>query len=179
VVAVTEHTGTYGIAQQIPIPDRPDTAETLDWWLITAPGWTPVLTVNLAGTLWSQWLLCVVRLRDDVPGFPPPVRQFLGATHELMVWSLDPRPGPRTVERLATDARATLQTLQPQNVVLQVEATDDEMREVTQLCAHAVVDGLMCPESWRVAGGNRELTRAWLASVTKTLAHVRGEVHAP
>jgi len=174
----TTHSGVMGRAEQIPVPDRPDAAETLDWWLITAPGWTPALTLNAAGTLWSQWLLLVVRLRDDQPGFPPPVRHFDGATHELMVASIDPTPGVATVEGLAA-ARILVPLLHPMNVVVQAEATDDEMREVTGLLAHAVVDGIICPESWNVAGGNRELTRGWLTSITKTLAHVRGEVHAP
>src|SRR5262245_39300149 len=87
----TEFKGRYGRARLIPVADTPEAAEAVCAWLLTAP---------FAYPRWAQYFLGAVRLRDGVPGFPPPRRQFLGATHELNVVALDPRCGPFTVEKM-------------------------------------------------------------------------------
>lgn len=172
MTATPVHTGRMGRAEPIPVPDRPDAAETVTWWLITAPRWSPLL-VNF-----HQWVLGVVRLRDGIPGFPPPKRRFDGATHELFVATVNPEH-PTTAGQMV-DPGYHMHPLEPMNVVEQFEATDDEMRQVADLAARAVVDGHLCPEAWAtLSGSSAELSRGWLTSITKTLAHVRGEVHAP
>ena len=54
--------------------------------------------------------------------------------------------------------------------------TIPDARYTAQLAAQAVVDGVLNPET---ADAPSRIRENWLASVTKTLAHMRGEVHAP
>lgn len=162
----TSFHGPYGTALRLDIPDRPEAAQTVDHWLITAPPYHP---------LWSQYVLCVVRL-DDLPGWPAPYRQFEGATHELIVVTLNPEHGPYDVDKMAGYANAAkLPILTPVNIAHQLTASDDELREVAALAAWAVVNGHLNPET---ADAPERIRRAWLASLTKTLAHIRGEAHA-
>lgn len=156
-------TGPYGKAEKVFIPDTPDAAQTVTSWLITAPGAHP---------LWSQYNLFVVRLDDDVPGFPPPHRQFPGATHELLLVALEPAGNLYTAEMLHTKP---LQWLEPINICEQFTATDDEMRELAHLSAWGVVVGALNPET---ADAPTRIREAWLGSLVRTLAHIRGEAHA-
>lgn len=68
----TEFHGPYGRAAAWAVPDHPSAAETVCHWILTHPQGHP---------LWSQYLLAVVRLTDH-PDFPPPKRQFEGATQD-------------------------------------------------------------------------------------------------
>lgn len=165
----TQHRGPYGHAELIPMPDIPEAAESVCSWLITAP---------YAHPAWTQYQLAVVRLRDNVPGFTPPYRQFLGATHELLILACDPDHGPWTVATAlqAIHAGRGIPWLRPVNLVLQFEARDDEMRECASLSVRAIVNGHMLPEA---PLGRESFTAGWLQSWTKALAHVRGEEHAP
>lgn len=155
--------GQYGDAAPLDIPVAAHAAEALCLWLVTAPAY------NLA---WSQYLLMVVRLTDDLPGFPPPTRDFEGTTHELLVFALDP-DHKQTVESanqtLAGDSLPP--HLVPINIAEQFVATDDEMRKLASLCAQAIVHGALNPDT--------DGRAAWLPATTKTLAHIRGETHAP
>jgi len=115
---VTRHRGPAGRADLLDIPDRPDCAQTTAHWLIDAPIYSPA---------WSQYLLFVVRLDDDVPGFPPPKRHFDGATHEFAIWTIDPG-SPVTAEQINAEharGRPCLTFLSPVNALAQFEATDD------------------------------------------------------
>lgn len=160
----TTETGPYGKAELIPIPDNPRSAQTTCWWLITAPTFHP---------LWSQYCLLVVRLDDDVPDFPPPKRQFAGATHELLVMALEPKgDSPYTVESMYP---GPLPYLEPINIVEQFTATDNEMRELAHYMAWGVVVGALNPETSDAPTMIRE---SWLGSLVRTLAHIRGETHA-
>lgn len=168
---IDAYTGPFGLAVCVPVPDLPSAAETLAWWLVDAPKWAPLLVP------FRQWVIAVVRLRDDVPGFPPPTRKFDGATHEVLVLTLDP-DHPATPEQMVQPGYRS-RHLTPVNVAEQFEATDDEMAEVVELCACAVVDGVMCPEAYSTPSGSaRQLSADWLTAITKTLAHIRGEEHA-
>jgi len=157
--------GPFGLAQKASLPDTPRAAETVCQWLLTAPTYHPA---------WSQYLLMVVRLRDDVPGFPPPHRQFDGATHELLVIVLDPTRGPVNVLQLS-DADFRYGFLEPVNHAHQFEATDGEVEELADLAARAVVSGVLNPET---GDAPDRIRGQWLSSLTKTLAHLRGEEHA-
>jgi hypothetical protein len=159
-------TGPAGTAHALPIPDIPTAAETLAQWLIDAPCWHPV---------WSQYLIVAVRLRDGIPGFPAPTRRFPGATHEVIVGALDPGEGPHTAATL-TRPDAGLPILTPVNVAEQVQATDAEVLLLVRDLVFGTVHGLLNPET----GDAPDLIREqWLASMVRTLAHIRGEVHAP
>lgn len=158
------HEGPFGRAEEGEIPDVPEFAETVCHWLINAPVYHPA---------WSQYLLVVVRLRDGVPGFGPPKRQFEGTTHELHVVALNP-DHRLTVAELA-DPNTRAHYLTPINIAEQFIATDAEMQQLADLAAQAVVNGHLNPET---ADAPATIRRAWLTSLTKTLAHIRGEAHA-
>lgn len=165
--SATPITGPAGEAVRLELdPDVPpaNASQIVDRWLITARAYHP---------LWWQYLLGCVRL-DELPGLRPPVLHFPGATHELLLVALDPDHGPWTPGKLRDPT--TVRELRPLNVVHQFTASDDEMRQVLSLAAQAVVHGVLNPET----GDAPELIRTqWLSAVTKTLAHIRGEAHAP
>ena len=162
----TEFKGSYGSAASFDVGDSPEAAETLCSWLLTAPQAHP---------LWTQYLLCVVRLRD-APGFPPPHLQFPGATHELIVVALDPERGPYKAETMMSQfGSGNLPYLLPVNIVYQVEATDDEARLLAAYAAWGVTVGALWPET---ADAPERIRGEWASSLVKTLAHIRGEVHA-
>lgn len=167
--AETEFKGQYGRARLIPVPDVAEAAETVCTWLLTAPHAHP---------LWAQYLLGVVRLRDGIPGFRPPTRQFIGATHEMFVFALNPEHGPFTVEKmLGYGAGAgSIPCLTPVNVVHQVEGSDEEARLLASYAAVAVVHGMLWPET---GDAPDRIRMNWKASMVKSLAHIRGEEHAP
>jgi len=163
--------GAYGTAEAVPLPDVPEAAESLCTWLLTAPHAHPA---------WSQYLMPVVRLRDGIPGMPPPKRQFPGATHELIVIALDPEHGPYTPDNLrqrymdpGNSQYGRLPYLTPGNVAHQIEGSDDEGR---MLAAWGVTAGVLNPETSDAPG---RIRGDWKASLVKTLAHIRGEGHAP
>lgn len=165
----TEFKGHYGRARLIPLPDVPESAETVCSWLLTAPHAHP---------LWAQYLLGMVRLRDGIPGFKPPARQFIGATHELFVFALNPEHGPYTVEKMQAygSGGGSIPCLTPVNVVHQVEGTDEEARLLASFAAVGVVHGMLWPET---GDAPRRIREDWLVSMVKSLAHIRGEEHAP
>lgn len=163
----TEVKGPYGTALKLTLPDVPEAAETVSSWLITAPIWHPA---------WSQYLLAVVRLRD-LPGWPEPQRQFTGATHELFVVTLDPGSGPYGADIVDKYMVAgNLPVLTPVNVAHQIEGTDAEAEELGALAVVGVVHGALEPEA---SNGPQRIRDGWKASMVKTLAHIRGEEHAP
>lgn len=155
--------GRHGNAAPLQVPDVSTAAATVCLWLITAPAYHPI---------WSQYLLIVVRLADDLPGFPPAHHQFEGTTHELMVFALNPdhRQTPDSANACLAD-EAMPPFLTPQNIVEQYIATDEEMRQLASLCAQGIVHGALNPDT----DGRAD----WLPATTKTLAHIRGEAHAP
>jgi hypothetical protein len=117
----------------------------------------------------------VVRLRDGVPGFPPPRRQFPGATHELIVVALDPRHGPYTAGNLARFHDGSLPYLTPGNIAHQMEGTDDDARTLAAYAAWGVTVGALLPET---SDAPSLIRGEWKSSLVKTLAHIRGEAHA-
>src|SRR6266516_305077 len=102
-----------------------------------------------AHPFWSWHALLGVALRD-VPGVPPAHRKYPEAEYELMVWAIDPErtpPDPR--EYIFGDAqRKPGMFLQPPDVIVQFHGTgDDGAAEVLRLCARAVADGVLVPDS--------------------------------
>lgn len=160
----TRYDGGYGNAVIVPVPDTPQASETVCTWLLTAPYASPA---------WSQYNLVVVRLRDDAPGFPPPARHFPGSTHELLVVALDPDHGPYTAENMSRFHDGSLPFLTPVNVVHQLEGTDDEASMLAAYAAWGVTAGVLSPEPAVPRPSD------WDIALVKTLAHIRGEQHAP
>lgn len=165
--------GSYGVAEPVPIPENPLTVETVAHWLVTS---APMVY----HPFFVQWVLAAVRLRDDIPGFPPPKRHFEGTTHEIMCVTLNPEDGPQDVDRiLGYVETGGMPWLMPPSIAVQVIATDEEVRDVVSLCAQSVVHGHLSPESLWTAGRDRALNDRWLTAIVKSLAHARGELHAP
>lgn len=164
-------TGHRGSAVELDINPNLDGADTtVTWWLLTGD-WHP---------LWPQFIISVVRLAP-MPGRPPAKLQFPGATHELAVLALNPgKDATATRHEPATLIRGGLRAvggfLQPVDVVHQFTATDDEMKRLAGLCALACVDGVLNPSTDDARDFYRE---QWLSACVKTLAHMRGEEHAP
>ena len=163
---VTRYEGTFGTAERLDYPtDRPANRASVATWLLTAPQAHP---------LWTQYALMVVSLAP-FDGVPPAKLRFEGATHELLVVAL--QPDQRwTAERVESLSWPSLPYLLPVNVCEQFTATDDEMRALAAMAAQGVVHGLLWPET---ADAPDRVREAWLESLVKTLAHVRGEEHAP
>lgn len=159
-------TGPNGRADPIPFnPLHPTALETVAIWLIESPGWTPA---------WNKYNLWAVRLRDNIPGFDPPKRHFDGATHEIMLVALHP-DHPATVETMSAPDYQ-ISWLTPPNLVYQVEATDSEAAELVAKMAEAIVVHGYAPEP---PLGYRSFHDNWAMAIVKTLAHIRGEEHAP
>lgn len=165
--------GPYGRVDPVPMPslDEPGLSDvaraalgvSVCTYLITSPGWHP---------LWSQYALFVVSLRD-APNVAPAVRKFDGATHELIVLVINPEKA-LTVEDMTGHCRTgDMPFLSPVNIVEQFKTTDDEILTLAWLAARAVVHGQLNPE---VADAPTFIRGVWHDSLTKTLAHLRGEV---
>lgn len=165
----TAFKGPYGRAVSVPLPDIPEAAESVCTWLLTAPKYHPA---------WTQYLMAVVRLTDH-PDFPPPRRQFEGATHELIVVTLNPEHGPYTPENMRRyyqgPEAGRLPVLTPLNIAHQIEGTDEEARHLAAYAAWGVTAGVLCPET---DGASEYVREGWKVSLVKTLAHIRNEAHA-
>lgn len=153
---------------RVALPDeRPAQDTTICAYVITAP-W--------AHPLWSQYALYVIGLQD-VDGVAPAHHKFDGTTHELLVVALNPDHTwtQATAEQQARDLKP-LPYLTPVNICEQYIATDAEMVELAGLCAAGCAAGVLNPET---SDAPNYVRANWLISTTKTLAHIRGEVHAP
>lgn len=141
-------------------------AATVSSWLITSDDFHPA---------WTQWTLYAVHLRE-VPGVYTPTFHFLDATHEIGILALNPDTHVTVEDMGRPDWR--MRYLLPPNLALQFIGTDDEMRYVVALMAWSVSAGHHSPEPPGSGGADSDWGRGWLASITKTLAHSRGEAHA-
>jgi hypothetical protein len=160
--------GAFGKAWKFPMPDDdPDwrRAVNLDAnFLIFAPGAHP---------MWSWHILMAISLRD-VDGQPPAHKRYPEATHELMVYALDPGhpvPDPRAWQLPPDDgAPRPLQLLQPPDAVVQFHVDDDRhATEIVALAAEACTKGLLVPDS--------DHRGMWDRSITATAQHYRDGVH--
>lgn len=170
--------GPHGRADELPLKDEPGYAATVCHWLITSDKFHP---------FWTQWFMGVVRL-SEVPNMPPARHQFEGTTHEFLIVSLNPEFGDKEImtgmlhdipakqwsspqRYLQFTESKGMPYLEPPDVAIQFEASDDEMRQMAKLCAEAIVLNGISPD--------QDYREVWKASLVKTLAHIRGEEHAP
>lgn len=143
-----------------PVPDGDPRHETMIGasYLIFAPQAHP---------LWSWHVMMGVALRD-VPGVPEAHRHYAEAEYEMMIWALDPNhppPDPR-----AWPLPGGLHLLNPPDAVVQFHGTgDDGAAQVLELCAHAVADGVLVPDS--------DHAGAWLRTVKATAEHFQPGGH--
>lgn len=138
------------------VEDRISFELTLRQYILYAPSAHP---------FWSWYFLGGISLRDP-PGSEPSKKHFEGATHELLVMSLDPdRPAPRPNGKFGKQGQ--LAPLSPPDHVIQTMFVNDEQfGEIVDLFAKAVANGLLSPDSdWR---------ERWNQSMTHTVDHYRG-----
>lgn len=152
----------YGTGTKLVLPESmPQAATARSIWLIDSTCFSPA---------WNQWILGVVSLAET-PGFPPPVRHFQDATHEMLVLALNPEAG--RYSQAILDTGEGYQMLLPLNYCDQFQANDGEMAALAAWMVWGVVNGHLQLEH----NGDTDRT-SWLTSAVKTLAHIRGEVHA-
>ncbi len=110
----------------------------LDRWLLHCP---------LSHPFWPWCVVSVISLRD-VPGMKPAVITTPGATHEVMIFALDPDFHPDDRWCTGGAGRWNARTLTPANLVEQlVGLTDEHANELVFLFAHSCCDGLTSPDS--------------------------------
>lgn len=150
--------GAAGDATEVLIDehDEPDTQGTIVSWFLNCPGQSPA---------WRHFLLSVVHLRP-IEGVRPATITVPGATHEVMLWALNPEATPDALNA------ASWAILRPVNMVIQVELpSDHHARELALLLARAIVHGYL-PAEPPFPGG-----AVYLQPVLATAAHLRGEAH--
>lgn len=138
--------------------ERKEQDATLDTWLLTLPG---------VGTIWTQFILYVVHLRDIPEQEHPTHRDNEYQSHEIGLWALDPDIGPYTFENLASKSR---KLLTPANFIGRLElATDDEVRQLLPLIAKGLVEGAVPCEP----DDHLNFKERWWAILHATLEHIR------
>lgn len=124
-------------AKRLGIVEDPRFSVTLPSWIASAPYAHPV---------WSYYAILCIALRD-VPGVPKAKINLEGATHEVMVFALDPDVVPVIDD--------TPRVLRPINFVGQFVATDDAAAEARiRQAVQDVIDGKLNPDT--------DHTRAWI-----------------
>lgn len=159
-----EFAGRYGTALRLTVPAAHHSAATTTCcWVIDSPHFSPA---------WNQWALNVITLAT-VDDRGPAALQFQGATHEMLLLALNPEKG--RFDQAALDAPGGgFHHLLPVNYCDQFEASDTEMLALAAWMVWGMVNGHL-----QVEPNGAYDRESWLASATKTLAHIRGEVHAP
>jgi hypothetical protein len=159
--------GPCATATLLPILDAPEWSATTCHWLIASAQFH---------VWWRQWLVACVDLAPNNVHHPAALH-FPGATHEVIIVAVNPDHPVTPAD--TTAAGFQLQFLTPINLAAQFEASDEEMRRVVAYMCWSISEGHHTPEPPLSHGIDSEWGQGWLASITKTLAHVRGEVHAP
>lgn len=117
---------------------------SLSIWIIFVPGQSPA---------WGHYVLCGVHLRE-IEGVRPPVKRFPDATHEVMLFALDPELGndlrpENFFERKEAYFKNTGRSgfLDPCNYVGQVrQATDATFTRIVDMMAESIVNGVLPAE---------------------------------
>lgn len=164
---ITRHpdiVGTHGRAWQIPLSDvgrrgRPDADGTVIGWLLHAPQ---------AHMLWTYYAVAVIHLRA-IEGVKPPVIRLLGATHEMMIVSLNPEKRLPDLEAVGR-GEASFAFLTPIDVVEQFAVRDDaEAAQLGELAIRVCVNGIASPDQdWR---------SWWKRAIAETASHFRSGRH--
>lgn len=111
---------------------------------VTLPSW--IASAAYAHPMWSHYVILCVALRD-IPGVPKATVHLAGATHEVMVFALDPdsQPAVNDMPRM----------LHPANFVAQfIEPDDVSAAARVQQAVQDVIDGTLNPDT--------DFRRAWV-----------------
>jgi hypothetical protein len=149
-------------AWQIPLPQvppTPDEGATLALWIVNGP----------FHPMWRWWQLAIVHLRP-IPGVKPATLKRDGASHEVMILSLDPKREP-DIDALDRGDYSTFPGyLTPPDLVYQVVGLDDE--QAVTLAEHmieAIVAGRLAPDS--------DFRERWHHALDQTAEHLRYSGH--
>ena len=129
---------------------------TVAGWLIEAP-W--------AHPLWHSYQLSLVHLRP-MPGFPAPIIHLAGATHELVLFALNPDFPREPVLTLESDAHI----LTPVNYAGQfIASSDAEADSRVEGAVGLIMSGELSPDTdfqrqWEALFGNEMIKPEWRAT---------------
>lgn len=137
----------------------PDHQASCAAWLVNGP----------FHPFWRWWQLAIVHLRP-IPGVKPAHVQFPGASHEVLIASIDPtrlrEPDVEKIER----GKQTLPYLQPLDLVHQVIlASDAQAEELADLMIAPILAGSYSPDS--------DFRSAWKSILDRTAEHLRLDGH--
>jgi hypothetical protein len=160
--------GPLGKAWKYPLP-----TDDGDWRLAVSLDANYLIFAPSAHPFWAWHVLLAIALRD-VDGQPPAHKHYPEATHELMVWALDPDhppPDPRAWPMPPDDGSPRpLQMMQPADAVVQFDvASDEQATEIVTLAAKACTTGLLVPDS--------DHRGAWEDTIATTARHYREGRH--
>lgn len=110
--------------------DDPRAAVTLPCWIASAA---------YAHPLWSHYVVMCIALRD-VPGLPPAHVNLAGATHEVMVYAMNPDYAPAVDEfpKLLHPCNFTGQFIEPDDMAAAARV---------QQAVQDVIDGVLNPDT--------------------------------
>jgi hypothetical protein len=135
--------------------DPPDISATLGMWFLDCPGQSPA---------WRHYHLAIIHLRP-IDGVKPAHISRQGATHEVMLFALDPAKNP------VPDNVETWSWLRPTNFIGQLELpSDEDAKRVVGILARAVVGGILWAEP--PLSGQRE---PWESQLRQLEAHAAGK----
>jgi hypothetical protein len=158
----TKFEGDSGWSEIVPIPPEARNAEhNISAWLLFAPSAHP---------MWSFHLMYAVDLKPHV-GFSANLA-FPEATHEIGVLALNPESQPYTVEdlqRIVSAELGSIPYLEPPDAVVQVSATDEQVRLLAIYAARAVAHGQLVPDS--------DYASSWSESLRDKLQHLQTGGH--
>jgi hypothetical protein len=152
--------GTAVECRYTPAPDDPPAWKAgVASWFLDCPGQSPAWQHYHLGIVHLRQLYGVEQARVTVPG----------ATHEVILFALDPDASPRA------DDVETWRTLRPINLAEQIQLPSDEA--AAQLLRRAAED-VMAGRLWAepLLAGQVE---PWRTVLSVASAHARGEEQAP
>lgn len=136
-------------------PQKPDHTATLATFLIESPE-------GMFHAFWNRWALNVVHLRD-IPGVKPATIYELGATHEIMIVSINPDQ-----PKIDPDAGQKIDWMSPPDVVQQFQVDNDRQAvRVGEMMIEAIVKGLASPDV--------DYRSFWKRQIPQLAAHAKGE----
>lgn len=138
-----------------PKTDPPDWSGCLAQWQVNATCYHP---------MWSWWLVQLIHLRP-IAGVKDPVIRLPGATHELVICSLDPDKRVLDPDEKPSDDEKRYHILTPIDVEEQMAGLDDDGAvKVCELAVRAIVNGHISPD--------QDYRAMWREMLKNTVEHV-------
>ncbi len=104
-----------------------------------------ILHCTWSHPFWSYYFISGVHLRP-IPGVPPAHKQFPAASHEIMIYSLDPREPAPDIDKVETGETFPA-IMTPPDLVHQVPGlTDKQFEYLLQDVVVTIVEGRAAPD---------------------------------